>query len=110
MSNENILTSVINMVASLIFIKDDEGHSIKIYGDYTEFTFDPTVEQTVRLQEIPAAIDQLLKETEELEQDEKPVRALFTLLKAEHIINVEQANSSLLRHQMASETTSNTSS
>lgn len=108
MSNENILSSVLNMVSSLTFIKDEERQAITIYGDYTELTFDPNAVESIRLQEIPAAIDQLLKHTEELEEV-KPVRALFTLLKAEHIINVSRPYFSLPRLQMASETTSNTS-
>jgi hypothetical protein len=107
MTNENILSSVLDMVAMLTFIKDEEGQTVKIHGDYSEQVFDPKVTEIIRLQDIPAAIDKLLKKTEQLEE-EKPVRALFTLLKAEHIINVRRPHPSSSRRRTASETTSNT--
>jgi hypothetical protein len=87
MSNAGILSSVLKMLASLTFIKDERGQSIKIYGEYTDQTFDPSVIEIIRHHEIPAAIDQLLKRAE-VHLTDKPVRALFMLLKAEYIINV----------------------
>lgn len=89
MSNAGILSSVLKMLASLTFIKDERGQAIKIYGEYTDQSFDPNAIDVIRLPEIPAAIDQLLKRAE-LYLVDKPVRALFMLLKAENIINVTE--------------------
>jgi hypothetical protein len=107
MSNAGILSSVLKMLASLTFIKDERAQSIKIYGEYTDQTFDSNAIEIIRLHEIPAAIDQLLKRAEQ-HLAEKPVRALFMLLKAEYIINVAVHYQSSLRHLTTRETTSNT--
>jgi hypothetical protein len=89
MTNAKIVQTVVWMVSQLTFIKE-EGEAVRIVGEYNDDEFDPMAVEVVVLKDFPLVIQNCLRKAEAL-LDDKIVRALYTLMKAEALVNFLKA-------------------
>lgn len=90
MSNAHIVQTVMDMVDQIVFIREDNGKALRVVGEYEGDDFNPHISEVVMLQEVPFAINNLLKKAEFhlIEERDKVVQGLYILLKARSLINV----------------------
>lgn len=90
MSNAHIVQTVMDMVDQIVFIREDNGKALRVVGEYEGDDFNPHISEVVMLQEVPFAINNLLKKAEFhlIEERDKVVQGLYILLKARSLVNV----------------------
>lgn len=109
MSNSAIVSNVISMVAQITFMRHEDGTGIKIIGEYDDEHFVPDLVEIISIKDVPYAINNYLKEAERIMYN-RSVRALYYLLKAEAVINVESVLISSSKHSTISKTITSISS
>lgn len=90
MSNANIVQTVMEMVDQITFIKEEGGKGVRVIGEYEGDDFNPNIVEVVSLQDVPFAVNNLLKKAEYhlIEEHEKVVQGMYILLKARSLVNV----------------------
>lgn len=85
-SDLNIIASIESMVRQIVFIKDIQPGRVRIVGDYTDEEFQPKSETLVDIDRIAYEVDDFLRLSRDFVEDEKVVKGLFVLKKAEALI------------------------